>query len=150
MRVHHRIFICLLIALSLITGIAQARTLSVPPAKEQQLKEQVKEKTTLLKHHLKANLKLENGIKRREREIERLLTELYDNNTITQRHIENNINPSMSNIDNQVDKIKEIQKPIWDYINLANDNLDAKNYLGYLENIDSALEALEEREIHLR
>lgn len=146
MKIQHRIFICLLLALSLLPCLTQAKAVDKPPAEELQLKEQVKEKTKLLKHHLKRNLKLENGIKKREQEIESLLTELYATNVITQQQIENKITPSMRSIDDQIDKIKEMQKPIWDYINIANDNLDVKNYQGYIENIDSAIEALEERE----
>lgn len=107
--------------------------------------EQIKAKKLIAREHMKSNLKLEKQVRKKQQQIKKLLTALYEDETITQTQIEQKIKPKIASINNKFNEASKIQTVIWKQLNMFRDNMEAKNLSAAIKNIDNAANLMEKK-----
>jgi hypothetical protein len=135
----------LLVILFVSFNNVKASSIIEQPEQGVQKLEQIKEKRADIKKHERLNKKLENQVKKKDQQIDRLLVELYENNLIPQEMIENQMNDKLEFIMSQAMQIGEEDMAYWKHIKKANRQIEAKKYDLGIKNLDYALGNLEKR-----
>jgi hypothetical protein len=141
----HELALPILLTLILSFSPVYSEAFVNPPAPDTHTMEQVKEKKQLIKQYMKDNMKLEKQIQKKYKDIQSLLTDLYENNTITQAHIEYQIKPKMTVITKNIKQAGEMQTTIWKHLNMAKNSMEAKDHGMAMHHMGNAAEMLEKK-----
>lgn len=103
---------------------------------------QIKEIRQSIKNNLRANEKIENQIDRKSRQIEKVLVKLSKSNMVSQKVIDEQVNPKLEGIMTQLMQIGEYESSSWENLKKGNNQIRSKKYsigIKYLKQADADL-----------